>query len=172
MLYTEERKLLVQRSRGDRVMAIHVNRDLSNEAAQLVEGLAQNSWRNAWCALEWMPDLAAGEYVEGYAIMSGSHVVFEHGWVELDGQVIDPSYPDGQVAYFPGLRFDRAAAQQAVIDDLDLPVLWRCDADQYVACMLAHVTAWDYVITRWPDRADQTVIDHINKMRAIYSSDQ
>lgn len=145
--------------------------ELSQQVVQLIESLAQDRWRKAWCALQWMPELAAGEYVEGYVITADNHIVFEHGWVELDGRIIDPSFPAGHLAYFPGLRFDRAGAHQAVADDLDLPVMWRCDAGQYAACMLAHVGAWDYIIARWPERADQTLIEHINKMRAIYSND-
>ncbi len=145
-----------------------VDRELSEQAAQLIAGLAESCWRNAWCSLQWMPELAAGQYVEGYAIMPTNHIVVEHGWVELNGRVIDPSYPNGHVAYFAGLRFDRAGAQQVVEDGLDLPVMWRCDERQYAACMRAHVRAWDYVIARWPERADETVIKHIDKMRAIY----
>lgn len=150
------------------MVALSFDHGLSQQAGQLVKDLAQGCWRNAWCALEWMPELAAGEYVEGYAIASDSHIVFEHAWVELDGRVIDPSCPAGHLAYFPGLHFDRAAAQHAVTDDLELPVMWRCESDQYAACMLAHVSAWDYIIAQWPERVNQALINHISKMRAIY----
>jgi hypothetical protein len=41
-------------------------------------------------------------YVEGFAV---SRMSFEHGWVELDGEIIDVALPDDDLAYFAGLRF-------------------------------------------------------------------
>ena len=32
-------------------------------------------------------------------------MVIEHGWVEKDGVIIDPTLPDDDLDYFPGLRF-------------------------------------------------------------------
>jgi hypothetical protein len=29
---------------------------------------------------------------------------FEHGWIEADGEIIDPTLPSDDLIYFPGLR--------------------------------------------------------------------
>ena len=38
-------------------------------------------------------------------MVSRSPVIIEHGWVEKDGVIIDPTLPDRDQIYFPGLRF-------------------------------------------------------------------
>ncbi len=38
-----------------------------------------------------------GAVLDGFAI--------EHGWIEKDGMVIDPTLPTDEIVYFPGLRF-------------------------------------------------------------------
>ncbi len=49
-------------------------------------------------------------YVEGYVIdKDGLPIAFEHGWIEHDGEVIDPTpvYCDGEFtrSYFAGVRY-------------------------------------------------------------------
>jgi hypothetical protein len=46
-------------------------------------------------------------YVEGIVVevMEGGGFPFEHGWVEKDGEIIDPTLPSHELVYFPGLRF-------------------------------------------------------------------
>jgi len=46
---------------------------------------------------------AKADYVEGMAVLGGLPI--EHGWVEKEGVIIDPTLPDDQGEYFPGLRF-------------------------------------------------------------------
>lgn len=43
-------------------------------------------------------------YVEGILVdLSG--FCTEHGWLEIDGQIVDPTLPENDGIYFPGLRF-------------------------------------------------------------------
>ena len=42
-------------------------------------------------------------YVEGMAVTDS--MVIEHGWIEKDGEIIDPTLLDANIVYFPGLRF-------------------------------------------------------------------
>ena len=76
------------------------------------------------------------DYVEGIAVCPDGQMI-EHGWVERDGQIIDPTHAriDG-VAYFPGLRLHgRAGIAEAGITDYhdrdvfhpDLPVFYCSD---------------------------------------------
>jgi hypothetical protein len=34
-----------------------------------------------------------------------SGLPFEHGWVEKEGMIVDPTLPSKDLVYFPGLRF-------------------------------------------------------------------
>jgi hypothetical protein len=61
-------------------------------------------------------------YVEGMAVIGG--LVFEHGWVERDGEIIDPTLPVGSLVYFPGLIFD---GQRGIAEALKLPCPEGCD---------------------------------------------
>jgi hypothetical protein len=55
------------------------------------------------------PDLIArAPYVEGWCVGPRSHEVFSHGWLELDGKIIDPTLPDCELEYFAGLRLTAA----------------------------------------------------------------
>jgi hypothetical protein len=42
--------------------------------------------------------------VEGIAVVDGMCV--EHGWVERDGEILDPTLPQEELVSFPGLRFE------------------------------------------------------------------
>lgn len=52
----------------------------------------------------YVPEYNKADYVEGYAVIDGEFCI-EHGWVEQDGVVIDPTLPHDDIVYFPGLRF-------------------------------------------------------------------
>jgi hypothetical protein len=55
------------------------------------------------------PDLIARAlYVEGWCVCPRSHEVFAHGWLELTGQIIDPTLPACDLEYFAGLRLTAA----------------------------------------------------------------
>lgn len=74
---------------------------------------------------------AAADYVEGIVVLNLSLPV-EHSLIELEGQIIDPKYPDAKIAYFPGLRFTgREGVAKALAipkpdcETPDLPIFYR-----------------------------------------------
>lgn len=86
--------------------------------------------------------------------MIGRAVAHEHGWVEKDGVIIDPTLPNDDLDYFPGLRFK---GQQGLAKAMqiskpkytveDLPIFCRfgwggVDSPKFRAAMIA---AYRYV---------------------------
>ncbi len=70
-------------------------------------------------------------YVEGWIVTDHAHpFVIEHGWCEVDGRIVDPSYTPyvstcpPPVAYYPGMRFSARKAGAALVDQT-LPLAWR-----------------------------------------------
>src|SRR6516165_9317271 len=51
-----------------------------------------------------VPGYKRATYVEGIAVVDGMCV--EHGWVERDGEILDPTLPQEELVYFAGLRFE------------------------------------------------------------------
>ena len=83
------------------------------------------------CGLIWhVPEYEEADYVEG-VIVDHRQVVTEHGWVEFRGVIVDPTLPDDDLLYYPGLRFTgRHGISEAMripkASDLDdLPILDR-----------------------------------------------
>lgn len=115
-----------------------IDHDLSERAAAMIGAEVHHCWNNAWRAIQDMPELAGAYYVEGWAVTVGISVgrmgiPIEHGWIELDGKVIDPTEPEGHQVYYAGLRLTREEAERAILEyppnamepELDLPLVWR-----------------------------------------------
>jgi hypothetical protein len=103
-----------------------VDRKLSRQVAKAIGAAQRSAWRKACLALQLDSDLEDGLYVEGWAVLVDSRLVIEHGWVELNGRIVDPTRWDREVAYFPALRFDKEQVLEALVDCPELPVTWRC----------------------------------------------
>lgn len=58
---------------------------------------------NAFKAVQYVPEYAQADYVEGFAVFPEG-LVIEHGWVESAGEVIDPTLSTDEIVYFLGLR--------------------------------------------------------------------
>lgn len=84
------------------------NNDLSTEWSRRVKAVPKACWRNSVKVIRWLKD-PGSSYVEGFVRLDYlGHIVVEHGWVELsDGTIIDPTIPDKDVTYFPGVRYSR-----------------------------------------------------------------
>jgi len=116
-----------------------VNRELSARLAEKVGAKPKGCWLNAWQALQRERELEGGLYVEGWAVTDGDALVIEHGWLEIGGEIVDPSLYDPPArAYFPALRFDRARARaELAANDGELPIAWRfgwggCESSEYM----------------------------------------
>lgn len=89
----------------------------SERTKKLVNARPQQCYRNAFRVVSSLPDYAGATYVEGLAVLPGGFPL-EHGWVERDGEIIDPTLLDDGIAYFPGLRFQ---GQRGIAEALALP---------------------------------------------------
>ena len=89
---------------------------------------------NAFQVIHDVPEYAEADYVEGFVVRCG--VPIEHGWVEKDGVIVDPTLPEDEVAYFPGLRFQGASG---LAEALQIPKPKKAIRDLPIFCRFG----WD-----------------------------
>jgi hypothetical protein len=90
-----------------------VNVELSKDVAEQVTARPKECWRNAIIGLAVLPE---AYYVEGW-IITASGLVVEHAWLELDGELVDPTlYQDKGTRYFPGPRRDLDSVSTFLLD--------------------------------------------------------
>lgn len=124
----------------------HINFGLAAEVAQKIQARPNQCWYNGFRAMQHLPENAI--YVEGWMLRFG--VPIEHGWCELDGQVIDPTFCDEEsrqypATYFAGNRYSRAGLLEQIQhltqhgQSVVLPFIRMGHADQasYQAASLA-----------------------------------
>ena len=75
----------------------------SQRVGKLVRAKSKRCYYNAFHVIMEVPEYANADYVEGMAVMGG--LVIEHGWVEKEGVIVDPTLPEREAVYFAGLRF-------------------------------------------------------------------
>ena len=83
-------------------LCIDKNVDKSKKLQKSIRAKQQQCYANAWKAIEMQDEYKNATYVEGMAV---DGLAFEHGWIEHEGEIIDPTLPDVPLVYFPGLRF-------------------------------------------------------------------
>ena len=125
----------------------------SKRVATNVRAKPQRCFGNAFRVVMNIPEYAQADYVEGMVVI-GRAVAHEHGWVEKDGVIIDPTLPNDDLDYFPGLRFkgQQGLARAMQISKPkytveDLPIFYRfgwggVDSPKFRAAMIA---AYRYV---------------------------
>ena len=67
-------------------------------------------------------EFADAAYVEGVAVIGG--LALDHGWIEKNGEILDPTLPEGSLVYFPGLILD---GEREVAEAMRLPRQDGCD---------------------------------------------
>lgn len=97
------------------------NSEKSRELSRKVRAKSKACYDNAFRALSLLP---GSSYIEGYAIIGGN-LVIEHGWIEYQGETIDPTLPEGTGEYFPGLRYSQAELLEALAESPELPIFYR-----------------------------------------------
>ncbi|WP_416673172.1 hypothetical protein [Egbenema bharatensis] len=123
-----------------------LDESLSIEVAKQVNSRAQTSFKNAYNAA-LVTDGAA--YVQGFlALLRKSYVLLEHGWLELDDRIIDPTLPHlhctaPDLYYFPAQQLTvkqlKAAVEEAKEDypeDEPLPIYGDAPYEYYGEVML------------------------------------
>jgi hypothetical protein len=95
------------------------NKDVaeSKRTRKLVGAKAKQCYLNAFHVIQEVEGYANADYVEGIAVIEGV-IEIEHGWVEKDGVVVDPTLPLDDLVYFAGLRF---RGQQELAEGLQIP---------------------------------------------------
>jgi hypothetical protein len=86
---------------------MEINRELSHEIARKTKATTWKTWANAVKAINYLEGQPVA-YIEGWIVLdekNGSLVV-EHGWLELNGEIIDPTLWGLNCTYFPGVRID------------------------------------------------------------------
>jgi hypothetical protein len=102
-MYTDE-ELRFFSSQRPVSTTVGINKEESVRVGRAVRAIPKQCWFNARKAILKLEDYATASYIEGWVVLDGG-LWIEHGWVVRDDEVIDPTLPDGVVAYFPGLEF-------------------------------------------------------------------
>lgn len=116
-----------------------VDANTAAAVARRVRARPRRCWRNAACAVHHLGPTA--RYVEGWVIVHPRDpYVIEHGWCEVDGRIVDPSYTEyvtrgvspvePPIAYFPGFRYSPRAAASALTKNR-LPIAWNAAHGPY-----------------------------------------
>jgi hypothetical protein len=119
------------------VAAPLIEREFSAIIARRVRAQYRRCWRNAAAGVRYLGEGAS--YVEGWIVVdSASPLIIEHGWCEIDGWIVDPTYTPHvsalrePLAYHAGIRM---APQDAVaaLRRGTLPVTHLKDIPEYEA---------------------------------------
>jgi hypothetical protein len=101
------------------VTAPSIERDFSALVARLVRAQYRRCWRNAAAAMRHLGEEAS--YVEGWIVVeAAAPLVIEHGWCEVDGWIVDPTYTPNvsplrePLAYHAGVRIAAPEATMAL----------------------------------------------------------
>jgi hypothetical protein len=106
------------------------NKEESARLAKQIRAKKRQCYYNAFSVIFYVKDFAGADYVEGYAV-TREGLAIEHGWIEANGEILDPTLPDDDVTYFPGLRWrgERGIAEAMRIPKdtgtSDLPFFYR-----------------------------------------------
>lgn len=151
-----------------------LNHQLSQQAAELVKAQPKACWRNAILAQQ---HYSKANYVEGWVVSRG--VVIEHGWLEMEDKVIDPTLisrlnNDAEPpTYFPGVRYTCEEAFDVLAErEGELPLVcrdghWGRETPPY---MLAYCDAWEYTLTRSHVTVEESFIQHLAETRRCYEA--
>jgi hypothetical protein len=123
-----------------------LDESLSREVAKQVSSKAKAAFKNAYKAALMMEKAT---YVQGFLVIAGqSYQPIEHGWIEVDDRLVDPTFPHFHSAaqnfyYFPAQRLTvkqlKAAIEEAEEDypeDNPLPIYGSAPYDYYGDVML------------------------------------
>ena len=104
-----------------------MNKDVaeSKRTGRLVRAKRKQCYLNAFRVIQEVEEYAEADYVEGMAVIQGVMVI-EHGWVERDGVVVDPTLPRDNLVYFAGLRF---RGQRGIAEAMQIPKPYRTRKD-------------------------------------------
>jgi hypothetical protein len=123
---------------------LSLDREASNDIARHVRAKFRRCWTNAACSVALLGE--GGRYAEGWIIVNRVQpVVIEHGWCEVEGRIIDPTYTpyvshlEPPLGYFAGMYFSASEAA-AALHRGTLPIAWLRSTRAYESAFFA---AWE-----------------------------
>jgi hypothetical protein len=93
------------------------NKEESARLAKEIGSKKRQCYRNAFRVILWVREHCKSDYVEGIAVF-GDGLVIEHGWIEANGEILDPTIPNDDMTYFPGLRW---TGERGIADAIKIP---------------------------------------------------
>jgi hypothetical protein len=104
---------------------MHKDIGQSRALAKRARSREKQCFFNCWRVIERLEEYAEATYVEGLAVNRRSRLLFEHAWIEHEGVILDPTRPEDDLGYFPGLRFvgRNGLAEAAALPTLELGAL-------------------------------------------------
>jgi hypothetical protein len=112
---------------GNDPIPMHKDIGQSKTLAKRVRSRAKQCFFNCWRVIERLEEYAEATYVEGLAVNRRSRLVLviEHAWIEHQGVLLDPTLPERDLEYFPGLRFvgRNGLAEATALPTLELGAL-------------------------------------------------
>lgn len=106
------------------------NHVLSLDIGTRIKARVKECWSNSVLALLVLPELENAYYIEGFAYNdNGIPIPVEHGWIEHEGQIIDPTWavhlPDSKGIYYPVYRYNKASVTKRTRGKWGLPYYSR-----------------------------------------------
>jgi hypothetical protein len=140
----------------------------SKRVGKIVRAAGQQCYRNAFRVIKKVPEYSNADCVEGIATFDKDGPI-EHGWIENDGVIVDPTLPNDELVYFPGLRFTgRVGLARAMripkpkVTREFVPIFYRFGwGGRYSPAMLAawatafHHVGWEEPAKTYEDRLAQ-----------------
>jgi len=105
---------------GNDPIPMHKDIGQSSALAKRIRSRQKQCFLNCWRVIGRLDQYAEATYVEGLAVNLRSRLVFEHAWIEHEGVLLDPTLPEGNLAYFPGLR---CVGRNGLAETVGLPSL-------------------------------------------------
>jgi len=104
-------------------MAKKIDLSLSWALARRIHAKPKACWRNAYLALAELP---AALYVEGWCLTPGNYRVIEHGWIETEFAIIEPTlYKRPPLEYFAGNIYTSGELKSELSNLAELPLIWQ-----------------------------------------------
>jgi len=114
-----------------------IEREFSALVARRIRAQYRRCWRNAAAGVRYLGEDAS--YVEGWIVVDcSSPLIIEHGWCEVDGWIVDPTYTPHvsslrePLAYHAGIRISPPEAAAALRRG-NLPVTLAREVPEYEA---------------------------------------
>ncbi len=106
-----------------------LDRQRSLQLAEKIHAKPLRTFENALDALDHLPDGA--NYVEGWVVNAKNAKLESRGWCEINGSILDPTGPESDNRYFPGVHYSKTTAKSLLNwHRRRVPLIWS-DTDPF-----------------------------------------